>query len=41
MKKVQSLRNAVMVSFGVLACRYHIGMGRHRFCTGGFAGVRA
>lgn len=37
MKNVQSLRNAVMVS---LLAGTTLVWGRHRFCTGGFAGVR-
>lgn len=38
MKKVQSLRNAVMVS---LLAGTTVVWGGHRFCPGGFAGVRA
>ena len=38
MKKVQSLRNAVMVS---LLAGTTVVWGGHSICTGGFAGVRA
>ena len=38
MKKIQSLRNAVMVS---LLAGTTVVWGGHSVCTGGFAGVRA
>ena len=38
MKNVQSLRNAVMVS---LLVGTTVVWGGHRFCAGGFTGVRA